>query len=100
MNLKSQRKIKNTKSSIDKKNNIVSSTIRIPLTALQNKFLNFNNNNNNNNVCTPVIKTLKLNLNLKDKKNNKNSKTNKNIIKKINFKAIDTNTKKMKFIKK
>ena len=100
MNLKSQRKIKNTKSSVDKKNSIMSSTIRIPLTALQNKFLNFNNNNNSNNICTPVIKTLKLNLNLKDKKNIKNNKNNKNIIKKINFKGIDTNTKKMKFIKK
>lgn len=34
------------------------------------------------------------------KLNIKNNKNNKNIIKKINFKPIDTNTKKMKFIKK
>ena len=94
LNLKSQRKIKNIKTSIDQKKTIISPIIRIPFTVLQNKIKNYNNFN----FCTPVNKTFKLNLNLKDKILDKQN--SKNMIKKINFKVIDSNTKKMKFIKK
>ncbi len=94
INLKSQRKRKVVKNSLEKKNNIMTPNIRIPLTVLQSKIKNYNNNN----VYTPVNKNLKLNLNLKDKKLDKIN--TKNLIKKINLQVFDANTKKMKFIKK
>ena len=96
INLKSQRKRKVVKNSLEKKNNIMTPNIRIPLTVLQSKIKNYNNNNNK--VYTPVNKNLKLNLNLKDKKLDKIN--TKNLIKKINLQVFDANTKKMKFIKK
>ena len=94
INLKSQRKRKVVKNSLEKKNNIMTPNIRIPLTVLQSKIKNYNNNK----VYTPVNKNLKLNLNLKDKKLDKIN--TKNLIKKINLQVFDANTKKMKFIKK
>ena len=45
INLKSQRKRKVVKNSLEKKNNIMTPNIRIPLTVLQSKIKNYNNNN-------------------------------------------------------
>ena len=96
--LKSQRRIKNMKGSNDRKI-ITSPNLRIPLTTIQNKIrieTNFNNH-----IYTPVNKTFKLNLNLKDKIGEKDRiNNNKNVINNLNFKMVDGNTKKMKFIKK
>ena len=98
INLKSQRKIKNMKNSNERKI-ITSPNIRFPLTNIQNK--NKNENNYNNHIYTPVNKSIKLNLNLKDKVDKfEKDKNNKNSINNMNFKIIDGNTKKMKFVKK
>ena len=96
--LKSQRRIKNMKGSNERKI-ITSPNLRIPLTTIQNKIKI--ENNFNNHIYTPVNKTFKLNLNLKDKIGEKDRiNNNKNVINNLNFKMVDGNTKKMKFIKK